>query len=69
MTTRKPWLYSPKARVWISYDDPTSIALKAAYVRKHGLRGVMIWELGGDDGNLLKAIDRGLGLQGTRQQQ
>jgi chitinase len=60
-----PWLYSPESRVWISYDDPTSIALKAAYVREHGLGGIMIWELGGDDGNLLNAIDRGLGFRGT----
>jgi chitinase len=55
-----PWLYSPDAKVWITYDDPKSIELKAQYVREHGLAGVMIWELGGDDGSLLAAIDRGL---------
>jgi chitinase len=51
-----PWLYNPKSKVWITYDDPLSIRLKAAYVREHGLGGIMIWELGADDGNLLKAI-------------
>ena len=58
-----PWLYSSKSKVWITYDDPTSLARKAAYVREHGLGGIMIWELGGDDGNLLNAIDCGLGFK------
>jgi chitinase len=55
-----PWLYSRDSKIWITYDDPKSIELKAQYVRKRGLAGIMIWELGGDDGTLLAAIDRGL---------
>jgi len=51
-----PWLYNPDQQIWISYDDPTSIARKAKYARAHGLRGVMIWDLLADDGSLLAAI-------------
>src|SRR5437762_9846720 len=54
------WLYNPATRVWISYDDPESVERKAEYVRRRGLGGVMFWELGGDDGTLLRAIQRGL---------
>ncbi|HVS39481.1 MAG TPA: glycoside hydrolase family 18 protein [Gemmataceae bacterium] len=53
-----PWLFDPKAGVMISYDDPESIRLKAEYVKKANLGGVMCWELSGDDGkaSLLTAI-------------
>ena len=44
-----PWLYDSTAGVMITYDDPTSLAVKANYVRSHGLGGVMIWELSTDD--------------------
>ena len=60
-----PWLYSAKSKIWITYDDPTSLARKAAYVREHGLGGIMIWELSDDDGSLLNAIDRGLKFEGA----
>jgi chitinase len=54
-----PWLYNPDLQVWISYDDPEAVRLKAEYVRARGLGGVMFWELGGDDGTLLRAIQQG----------
>jgi chitinase len=50
---RVPWLYNATTGVWITYDDPQSIAEKAAYVRAHRLGGVMAWELGGDEGGTL----------------
>jgi chitinase len=53
-----PWLYNPAQQIWISYDDPTSIARKAMYARAYGLRGVMIWDLLADDGSLLAAIHK-----------
>lgn len=57
-----PWLYDPQARIWITYDDPESIAAKAAYVHVEGFGGVMFWELGADDGGaLLEAVLAGLG--------
>lgn len=43
-----PWLYSAEKQVMISYDDPESLGIKAAYVKAHGLGGIMIWELSQD---------------------
>jgi GH18 family chitinase len=51
-----PWLHNDSLGVFISYDDAESIALKADYVRDRRLGGVMIWEIGGDDGTLLGVI-------------
>jgi len=59
-----PWLFNPERRVWISYDDSQSLGLKSDYVRKHNLGGVMIWELGGDDGTLLEGVHRRLNSPG-----
>ena len=44
-----PWLYDAASGTMLSYDDPVSIARKTDYVKEHGLGGVMIWELSGDD--------------------
>lgn len=51
-----PWLHNDSLGVFISYDDAESIAHKAEYVRAHGLGGIMIWEIGGDDGTLAAVI-------------
>lgn len=53
---RVPWLYDSTSGTWVSYDDPQSVREKVAYVRERGLGGVVIWELGGDDGSLMRAI-------------
>lgn len=53
---RVPFLYNASTFTWITYDDVESIREKAAYVRARGLGGVMAWELGGDDGSLVRAI-------------
>jgi chitinase len=55
---RVPWLYSPTSQVMISYDDPESLAAKAAYAAGRGLGGVMFWELSCDDdqGSLIRAL-------------
>lgn len=56
-----PWLWNPRTRVFITYDDPQSIAAKAAYVQAQHLGGIMYWEQQQDpDGELLDAIWRGL---------
>jgi chitinase len=51
-----PWLYDSTTKTWVSYDDPESVAAKVRYVRERKLGGVVIWELGGDDGALMRAI-------------
>jgi chitinase len=57
---RVPFLYDSSTRTWITYDDAESVAEKVAYVRARGLGGVMAWELGGDDGTLVRAMYEGL---------
>jgi len=57
---RVPWLYHPERGLWITYDDPFSVRHKSAYAVLRGLKGVMLWELGGDDGRLLAAVADGL---------
>ncbi|MEG2805810.1 glycoside hydrolase family 18 protein [Stenotrophomonas sp.] len=55
---QSPWLYNPAERIFISYEDPTSIGLRAGVAKATGLRGVFTWELTGDDaqGSLLQAM-------------
>jgi chitinase len=52
-----PYLWNSAARVFITYDDPRSIAIKARYVREHRLGGIMFWELSQDrNDELLNSI-------------
>ena len=54
---RAPYLWNVSTRTFISYDDPESIAGKAAYARQNRLGGVMFWELSQDrNGELLNAV-------------
>ena len=55
-SARVPYMYDTTSGTWVTYDDPRSVAEKVKYVREHGLGGVVIWELGGDDGSLMRAI-------------
>jgi len=52
------WLYNPNERIFWTYDDIRSIALKARYVDAYNLRGLMFWEITGDDtmGTLVNTI-------------
>ena len=43
-----PYLYDPVRKLWISYDDPESMKVKADYIKAKGLGGAMAWELSGD---------------------
>ena len=43
-----PFLWNASSRTFISYEDPESIARKAAYVRARGLGGLMYWQHGHD---------------------
>ncbi|MCD6462138.1 MAG: chitinase [Thermotogae bacterium] len=44
--TQSPWLFD--GDVFITYDDPDSVTLKAKYVLEHDLAGVAIWEISAD---------------------
>jgi chitinase len=56
-----PYLWNAQTRTFVSYDDPQSLALKAAYVKSHQLGGMMYWEQSQDpDGQLLGALANAL---------
>jgi chitinase len=56
-----PYLYNSQKQIFVSYEDPESLALKCKYVIDHNLAGIMFWEYGSDpSGKLLDAIDLGL---------
>jgi chitinase len=51
-------LYNPTTETFYSYDDPTSVASKAAYIKKNKLGGAYVWALNDDDatGSMTKTI-------------
>lgn len=56
-----PYLYSREQRVFVSYEDPQSLAAKCRFVLKNNLGGIMFWDYSGDPtGTLLRAINRTL---------
>ena len=53
-----PYLYNSEKEIFVSYEDPQSLALKCKYVVDHKLRGVMFWDYAADpSGALLNTID------------
>lgn len=56
-TANVPYLWNAQTSVFISYDDPQSLAIKARFVKAHGLGGIMYWEQSQDlDGQLLNVL-------------
>jgi chitinase len=56
-----PYLYSASQKIFVSYEDPESLALKCKYVIDHRLGGIMFWEYKSDpSGKLLDSIDASL---------
>ena len=53
-----PYLVDATGAMVLSYDDETSVGLKADYVKQKGLKGAMYWNIEADDNNwtLSKAI-------------
>lgn len=52
--------WQPESRTWMHLDDAESIRLKAAFLLQQGLGGAMFWDLGLDDGTLLKVLAEAL---------
>ena len=56
-----PYLYNAQKQIFVSYEDPQSIAAKCEYVIAHHLGGMMFWDYSSDpSGTLLHAIDESL---------
>ncbi|MDR3611514.1 MAG: glycoside hydrolase family 18 protein [Ignavibacteriaceae bacterium] len=53
-----PYLFNSKDSTFLTFDDPVSVALKTRYASAHNLRGLMFWEISGDDsvGTLVNTI-------------
>ena len=53
-----PYLVNSSGEMVLSYDDPTSVGLKADFVKQRGLKGAMYWNIEADDSawSLSKAI-------------
>ncbi|THE13788.1 hypothetical protein E1I69_06160 [Bacillus timonensis] len=48
--TQTPYLFNAENSIFITYDDPESMQIKANYIRERGLGGAMIWEVSQDHG-------------------
>jgi chitinase len=56
-----PSLYNEEKQIFVSYEDPESLAAKCSYVLSRRLGGIMFWSYFNDSsGELLFTIDRGL---------
>ena len=57
-SAQAPYLWSGDSAIFISYEDPQSLALKLEYIDKKKLGGAMFWEYSLDkDDELLNKID------------
>jgi len=54
-------LYDARNRLFIGYDDPRAVLRKGAFVRGEGMAGVFAWELSQDNGDILNAMNFGVG--------
>ncbi|AAF05217.1 ORF103 [Xestia c-nigrum granulovirus] len=62
-----PYVYggSEEALDLISYDDTSSVLAKGDYVLQNNLGGLFAWEIDADNGDLLNAMNTGLGNSPT----
>ena len=53
-----PYAYNKEERIFITYENPRSLAAKMKYVKSTGMGGVMFWEYSSDtpDSLLLKSL-------------
>ena len=62
-----PFLYNPEQQIFVTYEDPESIAAKCRYVLTQKLAGVMFWEYSNDpSGTLLRAVNDALHQQPSK---
>lgn len=61
--TRAWNLYNARNQLFMGYDDPRAVIEKGRMVREAGLAGVFAWELSQDNGDVLNAMNFGVGNQ------
>lgn len=58
-----PYLYNAQSKIFVSFEDPESLAAKCRYIREHKLGGLMFWDYESDpSGKLLDTVDAKLGI-------
>ncbi|MGH9884153.1 MAG: glycoside hydrolase family 18 protein, partial [bacterium] len=56
-SAQMPYLWNATKRIFVAYDDPESLRVKARFIRDRGLAGAMFWELYADrSGDLLRTL-------------
>jgi len=53
-TAGVPWLYNAGKQIFVSYEDPESLASKCRYVVTRKLGGMMFWDYEGDPDGVLR---------------
>ncbi|OZJ02948.1 hypothetical protein BZG36_04617 [Bifiguratus adelaidae] len=56
--TQTPWLFQSSTNTFLSYDDPQSLQVKVNYAGCMSLKGMMLWEISQDNGELLPVLNR-----------
>ncbi|KAI0071538.1 glycoside hydrolase [Panus rudis PR-1116 ss-1] len=51
--SQTPYVYDPKNKTLITYDDPKSFAAKGKFIHDSKMRGFAMWEAAGDKNDLL----------------
>jgi len=59
-------LANERAQLMLGYDDPRAVIEKGRLAVKRGLAGVFAWELTQDNGDLLEAMNLGVGIAPSR---
>ena len=54
------WMYN--GDVFWTFDSPRAVREKMRYIKARNLKGVMFWEMSGDDGTMVKAVADCLGV-------
>jgi chitinase len=57
------YLWNSAAKTFIGYDDPRDVAQKGKYAVAQNLAGIFAWQLGQDNGDILNAMNLGVGNQ------
>ncbi len=55
-TAQTSYIWRASDSLFLTYDNPQSIRLKADFVKSNNMGGIMFWQFNGDNGDLLNAI-------------
>ena len=55
-SANEPYIWNEKDSIYISYEDQRSLEIKLQFLKDKGMKGVMFWQLNGDNGDLMHTI-------------